>query len=75
LNGARIAFAWDYMFRGEDLFGTLQRYLEERFTDIEIIGYDVFGNTHGPEEAQVVGEIPSIIAARGISAVVSGIGC
>jgi hypothetical protein len=75
LHGARVAFAWDYMFRGEELFAALQQYMEQRFPGVEIIGYDAFGNTHGPEEAQVIGEIPSIVAARGITAVVSGIGC
>ena len=40
----------------------------------ELVGYDVFGNIHGPDEAQVVGEIPSIIAARGVDAVVAGVG-
>jgi hypothetical protein len=29
---------------------------------------------HGPEESRVVGRIPSVIAARGVDAVVAGIG-
>ena len=72
LAGKRVGFLWDYMFRGEELFPVLARELEAR--GVEVVGYDVFGNTHGPEEAQVVGEIPSVIAARGVDAVVSGVG-
>jgi hypothetical protein len=63
------------MFRGEELFPVLEQELSRRYPGIEFVGYDAFGNLHGPEEAQLVGEIPSMIAARGVDAVVSGIGC
>ena len=72
LVGKRVGFLWDYMFRGEELFPALERELVPR--GAEIVGYDAFGNIHGPDEAQLVGEIPSVIAARGIDAVVSGVG-
>jgi hypothetical protein len=75
LVGQRIGFLWDYLFRGEELFPELQRELSIRYPGVEFVGYDAFGNLHGPEEAQLVGEIPSVIAARGIDAVVSGVGC
>lgn len=72
LAGKRVGFLWDFMFRGEELFPVLERELVAR--GAEIVGYDAFGNIHGPDEAQLVGEIPSVIAARGIDAVVSGVG-
>jgi hypothetical protein len=62
------------MFRGEELFPVLERELTARFPGVELVGYDAFGNVHGPEESQVVGRIPSVIAARGVDAVVAGIG-
>ncbi len=74
LQGKRIGFLWDYLFRGDELFPVLARELSTRY-GAEVVGYDVFGNTHGPNEAQVVGEIPSLLASRGIDAVVSGVGC
>ena len=74
LDGTRIAFMWDYLFRGEELFPVLERELRNRFPAIDIVGYDAFGNIHGPEEDQLVGAIPSVIAARGIDAVVCGVG-
>lgn len=74
LRGRRVGLLWDYMFRGEELFPVLERELTARFPGVELVGYDVFGNIHGPDEAQVVGEIPSIIAARGVDAVVAGVG-
>jgi hypothetical protein len=75
LSGKRIAFLWDYLFRGDELFPVLEAELGRRFPGVEFVGYEVFGNLHGPEEAQLVGEIPSVIAARGVDAVVSGVGC
>ena len=74
LRGRRIGFLWDYMFRGEEVFPVLERELTARFPGVEFVGYDEFGNVHGPDEAQVVGEIPSVIAARGVDAVVAGVG-
>jgi hypothetical protein len=74
LQGKRIGFLSDYLFRADELFPILASELAERY-GAEVVGYDVFGNTHGPNEAQVVGEIPSILASRGVEAVVSGVGC
>jgi hypothetical protein len=71
----RIGFLWDYLFRGEELFPALQRELTNRYPGVEFVDYRDFGNLHGPEEAQLVGQIPSVIAARGVDAVVSGVGC
>ena len=72
LAGRRIGFLWDYLFRGEELFPALAEVL--RSHGAEVVSYDAFGNLHGPHEARLVGEIPSVIAARGIDAVVSGVG-
>jgi hypothetical protein len=72
LAGRRVGFLWDYLFHGEELFPVLADELRARGADV--VGYEAFGNLHGPDEAQLVGEIPSVIAARGIDAVVSGVG-
>jgi hypothetical protein len=74
LQGKRIGFLSDYLFRADELFPVLARELASRY-GVESVSYDVFGNTHGPNEAQVVGEIPSVLASRGVDAVVSGVGC
>ena len=72
LDGRRVGFMWEYLFRGEELFPALERELRARGADV--VGYEAFGNLHGPDEAELVGAIPSVIAARGIDAVVSGVG-
>lgn len=75
LSGRRIGFLWDYLFRGDEIFPVLEAELTDRFPDIEIVGYDVFGNTHGGDEAGVIAGLPDGLAQRQIDAVVSGMGC
>lgn len=75
LNGKRIAFAWDYLFRGEELFPVLAAELQRRFEGVEIINYDVLGNLHGPNEHELVAGLPATLAMHRIDGVVSGNGC
>ena len=75
LDGARIAFLWDYLFRGDELFPVLEAELRERFPGVDIVGYDVFGNLHGSDEKVRVGRLPDDLRTRGVDAVVSGMGC
>ena len=75
LDGAKVAFLWDYLFRGDELFPVLAEQLRERFDGVEIVDYDEFGNLHGADEKQRVGRLPDDLRTRGVDAVVSGMGC
>jgi hypothetical protein len=75
LAGARVAFLWDYVFRGDELFPVLAAELTERFAGIEVLDYVVFGNLHGTDERERVGRLPDDLRSRGVDAVVSGMGC
>ncbi len=75
LAGKRIGFLWDYLFRGDELFPILERELANRYENVEFIGYDTFGNTHGPDEAAVIDRLPDSLRSRAVDAVVSGMGC
>jgi len=75
LAGKRIAFLWDYLFRGDELFPILAEQLRSRFDGIEIIDYTEFGNLHGADEKERVGRLPEDLRSRGVDAVVSGMGC
>jgi hypothetical protein len=75
LEGKRIAFLWDYLFRGDELFPVLDRELTERFPGIEVVGYAEFGSTHGSDEAELIAGLPAALANRHIDAVVSAMGC
>lgn len=75
LAGKRVAFLWDHVFRGDELFPVLGRELTRRFDDVEIVGYEEFGNLHGADELERVGRLPDDLRSRGVDAVVSGMGC
>ncbi|TAM57590.1 hypothetical protein EPN52_13225 [bacterium] len=75
LAGKTVAFVWDYLFRGDEIFPMLERELQRRFPDIRFIGHETFGSTHGENEHEVVGGLPDKLRALGVDAVVSGIGC
>jgi hypothetical protein len=75
LDGKRVAFLWDYLFRGDELFPILERELVSRFPSIQIVSYDEFGNSHGADEADFIAGLPAALESRRIDAVVSGMGC
>jgi hypothetical protein len=75
LDGARIGFVWDYMFRGEEIFPVIQRELERRHPGLTVVGYDTFGNIHGPDEHSLVEALPGTLDEHSIDAVVVGNGC
>lgn len=75
LQGKRIAFLSDYLFRGDELFPVLDRELRRRFDGVEIVGYEAFGNLHGADEKARVGRLPEELRSRQVDAVVSGMGC
>ncbi len=75
LDGKRIAFLWDYLFRGDELFPILATELEGRFDDVEILSFEEIGNLHGFDEKEKLGRLPDDLRSRGVDAVVSGMGC
>ena len=75
LAGKRVAFLWDYLFRGDELFPVLADELRSRYPDVEIVDFVEFGNLHGTDEKQRVGRLPDDLRTRGVDAVVSGMGC
>lgn len=75
LSGRRVAFLWDYVFRGDELFPVLADELRDRFDRIEILDYPEFGNLHGADENERIGRLPDDLRTRGVDAVVSGMGC
>ncbi len=75
LDGKRVAFLWDYVFRGDELFPFLAKELQQRYPAIEIVDYTEFGNLHGSDEKEKVAALPGQLKARHVDAVVSGMGC
>lgn len=75
LAGKRVAFLWDHVFRGDEIFPVLDAELRTRFPGVEIVGHEEFGNTHGSDETAVIAGLPDALTRRHVDAVVSGMGC
>ena len=75
LEGRTVAFLWDYLFRGDEIFPMLETALRGRFPDMRFIGYEEFGSTHGEDEHQVLAALPAKLKALKVDAVISGMGC
>lgn len=75
LEGKTIAWLWDYVFRGDEVFSQLEQSLKSCYPGVKFVHWGEFGNTHGSDEREVVAALPQKLKAKGVDAVVSGMGC
>jgi hypothetical protein len=75
LAGRRIAFVWDYLFRGDEIFAILEEALSKAYPDATFVSYENFGNTLGADDHKILADLPSKLAEHGVDLVISGIGC
>ncbi len=76
LNGKTVGLLWNYGFRGDETFPIVEKKLRELYPQINIVGYQDFGNFHDPViEAQMMAELPDKIKSYGCDAVIVGNGC
>ena len=47
LDGRKVAFVWDYLFRGPEIFDTIKSEITARYPTAQFIDYEAFGNIHG----------------------------
>jgi hypothetical protein len=75
LSGKRIAFLWDSMFRGDEMFPVLQEAIGDRFENVSFVEHEAFGSTFGGDEEAVLAALPGRLRELKVDAVVSGVGC
>ncbi len=75
LEGKTICELWDWIFRGDEIYPILEKMLSDRYPGVKFVSYKEFGNTHGPEEAKVVGNLKTTLKKHGCDAVISAVGC
>ena len=75
LAGKKIAFLWDFLFRGDEVFAILEEELNARFPGISFVDWREFGNTHGTDERKVVAALPERFQDLWVDAAISGMGC
>jgi hypothetical protein len=74
LSGKRIAFVWDYMFRGDEMWEIIKAGISAEYPTAEFVGYDKFGNIHGPTETGVPSDLLENIDREGVDAAVLAVG-
>ena len=75
LHGKTVAFLWDYLFRGDEIFPILESELSAAYPDMRFVGYEVFGSTHGTDEGQILADLSQTMAEHKVDAIISGMGC
>ncbi len=75
LEGKTVCELWDWMFRGDQMFPTIEKELAKRYPGSKFVSYKVFGSTHGSEEAKVLAALPDKLKQNKCDAVISGVGC
>lgn len=75
LAGARVAFLWDYLFRGDEIFPVIAAALSEQYPGIDFVDYTTFGTTHGAGEQEVLEGLAQQLRELEVDAVISGMGC
>jgi hypothetical protein len=75
LDGCKVAFLWDYLFRGDEIFPIIERELSARHPNMTFVSYQEFGTTHGEGEHDVIATMADKLTELGVDAVVSGMGC
>ncbi|MEP7740007.1 hypothetical protein ABKW28_20370 [Nocardioides sp. 31GB23] len=74
LAGKNVAFIWDDLFRGDDMFEAFEAAAEEAGVAFRRIPHTVFGDLHGPHERAVVARIPELLREHEIDAAIVGVG-
>jgi hypothetical protein len=74
LGGRRIGFIWDYVFSGDVMFEEIERELASRFDGLSFVGHEMFGNTHGHDEVEVLERLPELLRSTGVDSVILGVG-
>jgi hypothetical protein len=74
LDGRTIAFIWDDLFRGDQMFAAFVSAVREQGRHINVVPHQVFGDIHGYDEREVVRLIPERLAEHGVDAAIIGVG-
>ncbi len=74
LRNKTICELSDYGFRSEAIFPLLREALSRRYPGIKFIEYTNFGNTHGPQETEMIAGLAEKLHQYNCDAVISGVG-
>ena len=75
LAGKKIAFVWDYVFRGEEMFPVIEQSLKQQYDDLSFVSHAFFGSIFGGDEESVLEELPGKLRELDVHGVICGVGC
>lgn len=56
LDGRKIAFIWNYLFRGDEAFELARQRIEQDHDKVQFVDYEIFGNLD--DNAELIDELP-----------------
>lgn len=76
LGGRTVAYLWDELFRGPEMFDVISAVATDRFGDVTFVSWEEFGNFHASaaEERRVLEELPDRLRAHRVDLVVAAVG-
>jgi hypothetical protein len=75
LAGKTIAFVWDYIFRGDEIFLILKEALTATYPDLKFVDHDFFGSIFGGNEHNGISLLPDRLRQAGVDVAICGVGC
>jgi hypothetical protein len=57
LDGRKIAFVWNYLFRGDEAFALARQRLAGQHQNVEFVDFELFGNLDDNDE--LIDELPA----------------
>jgi hypothetical protein len=76
LAGRTVAYLWDELFRGPEMFEVISEVARERHGEVSFVGWEEFGNFHASaaEERRVLAALPELLRAHRVDLVVAAVG-
>jgi hypothetical protein len=76
LTGRTVAYLWDELFRGPEMFEVISEVARERHGDVSFVDWTEFGNFHASadEERRVLTALPELLRAHRVDLVVAAVG-
>jgi hypothetical protein len=76
LTGRTVAYLWDELFRGPEMFEIISEVARERFGDVTFVGWEEFGNFHASmaQERRVLEALPELLRKHRVDLVVAAVG-
>lgn len=76
LGGRTVAYLWDELFRGPEMFEVISEVARRRFGDVSFVGWEAFGNFHASaaREREVLEALPELLRTHRVDLVVAAVG-